>query len=70
MELYEALRLVDTELMKAQTKHPIFARRPASQLAILVEEVGEVAKDINDGKNYKTEVAQVAAVCLRILMDK
>lgn len=62
-----AFELVLNELKKAEIKHPSFYTYPADQLSILMEEVGEVAKDINDEKDYSTEVAQVGAVVLRML---
>lgn len=37
--------------------------------SILGEEVGEIARSINDkdGDNYRTELIQVAAVCIRMI---
>ncbi|MBC7654361.1 MAG: hypothetical protein H7098_07805 [Oligoflexus sp.] len=63
----QAIERILHELAHARTKHPLFPRIPTSQLSILAEEFGEVAKDINDDKDYRTEVAQVAAVCIRML---
>lgn len=43
---------------------------PERKLTILAEEFGEIAMGMNDGDwdNVKTELAQVAAVCLSWLM--
>ncbi len=50
-------------------KHPVFANSMESALAILMEEVGEIARAIQekDTENIKTEIAQAAAVCIRML---
>lgn len=46
-------------------------RNPEVYLAVLVEEVGEIAKAIleKDSENYPVELVQVAAVCLAALED-
>lgn len=54
-------------LRKAEEKHSVFPTDPKQQLPILIEEVGEIAKDINDGNCHKSEVADTLAVCLRML---
>jgi len=43
--------------------------RPLTWLSILVEEVGEVSKAINENKveDYRTETIQVAAVAIAML---
>jgi NTP pyrophosphatase (non-canonical NTP hydrolase) len=48
-------------------KHPHFPMDNGARLAILVEEVGEVAKDIQEKnrKNLRLELIQVAAVAVR-----
>ena len=72
---------VDAELNAAKLKHPNFPEHFANQYAILAEEVGEVAKEWNDFqlsdlnrtaeqkfiKKVRKELAQTAAMCIRIL---
>ena len=67
-----AVQLILTELENARKKHPDFTNNPFLQLSILVEEVGEVAKDLNDKELQKAvkEMAQVAAVIIRMITDK
>jgi NTP pyrophosphatase (non-canonical NTP hydrolase) len=38
--------------------------------AVLTEEVGEVAKALQEGSNLEEEIIQVAAVCLRWLENR
>jgi len=55
---------------KRQNKlHPNFGKTDSEKLMILVEEVGEVAKAIQEGDvdNLKEELVQVAAVAQRWL---
>ena len=49
--------------------HPFFPSKDFEKLSILLEEVGEVAKALNekDEENLKEELIQVAAVCMRWL---
>ncbi len=59
--------LID-ELTYAIEKHPRFATNDHEALSILMEEVGEVAKDVNDKKDSEfidKELLQVAAVSIR-----
>jgi len=53
----------------AKREHPHFADTDAAALAVLVEEVGEVAKAVQelDADGMRREIAQVAAVCVRWL---
>lgn len=50
-------------------KHPVFPDQPHAALSILVEEVGEVAKALNDGDMAAAlfEAAQVGAVIQRFI---
>ncbi len=45
--------------------HPGFPEE--KRLAVLVEEIGEIAKDLCEGKNPDEEITHAAAVCLRWL---
>ena len=69
VNLEEAFRLVQEEICYAEDKH---GKEPFHSddvwLRILVEEVGECARDIHEGKSINTllhEVVQVAAVAVR-----
>ena len=62
------------ELKEAKIKHPYFPETLCQQFTILQEEVGEVAKainDYNDGEGTKQQVRQEllqsTAMCLRML---
>lgn len=63
--------LLGVETMNAKTKHPIFAKSPQHAMCILIEEVGEIAQELNnptlDVKAYRTEILQVMVVCQRML---
>jgi hypothetical protein len=57
-----------TERIRQNRQHPIFP--PEMRFAVLVEEVGEVAQELQgpiDTARLKAELTQVAAVCLRWL---
>lgn len=65
---------VEIELLKAKIKHPNFPEDIFQMLAIMQEEAGEVAMAVNDyhsGKgsieDVKEELAQTAAMCIRML---
>jgi NTP pyrophosphatase (non-canonical NTP hydrolase) len=62
-------RGIEAELWLARRKHPEFARSHQDALAVLMEEVGEVARAIlnADIDNLETELFQVAAVVTRWL---
>jgi NTP pyrophosphatase (non-canonical NTP hydrolase) len=71
----EAKNLINLELEKAKAKHD-FPTDIFKQLAIMQEEAGEVAKAVNDyhylGQdidNVKTELAQTAGMCIRMLIN-
>ncbi|MEG1925840.1 MAG: hypothetical protein RR415_08830 [Ruthenibacterium sp.] len=64
--VFKVLKIIRTEFEKAKAKHPDFSDNP---LAVLVEEVGEIATALQNGdaENLKQEIAQTAAVCVRWL---
>lgn len=55
----------------AKGKHPHFADNANHAVSIMAEELGEVARAVNDGDmdHAKKEAAQLAAVCLRFLKE-
>lgn len=57
------INLITAELRRARSLHA----KP--NLAALVEEVGEVAKDIQEGKNAAYELIQVATVAIRLVSE-
>lgn len=61
--------IIGNEYAQACGKHPIIAKTMEGAFIVLSEEVGSVAKAINDNKKEEmvTEIAQVAAVCFRML---
>lgn len=60
-------RLIDAERLRQDARHPEWDEEKA--LAVLVEEVGEVAKALNEMDKVELirELVQVAAVCVRWL---
>ena len=61
---------MNAELTHAKTKHPWFPKNLHLGHCIIDEEIGEIAKDINDGapmKQLLREVAQGAVTCIRFL---
>lgn len=68
-DISREINLILEEYNNAVFKHPEFVRSILEANAILVEEVGEVSKAIMEAnrENIKTEIAQVAAVCIRML---
>lgn len=68
-----ALEIVAVELGKAKGKHPEFPNIPAEGLAIITEEVGELAEAINDKENkirQVEEAAHVAVTAIRFIEGK
>ena len=62
--------LLNAELLHAKTKHPWFPHNTHLGHCIIDEEIGEIAKDINDRapmKQLLREVAQGAVTCIRFL---
>jgi len=75
MSKNKAVLFLLCELAKAEEKHPAWPKDIIHQAAILSEEAGEVVKEANDiahhGKSRDeicTEVAQVGAMAIRMLM--
>lgn len=63
-------QILNAELTHAKTKHPWFPKNLHLGHCIIDEEIGEIAKDINDGapmKQLLREVAQGAVTCIRFL---
>jgi NTP pyrophosphatase (non-canonical NTP hydrolase) len=60
-------RLIDAERLRQDARHPEWDEEKA--FAVLVEEVGEVAKALNEMDKVELirELVQVAAVCVRWL---
>jgi NTP pyrophosphatase (non-canonical NTP hydrolase) len=65
-----AMQMVSKEIHRQQEKWGIQNHDPMTWLAILTEEVGEVAKAVLEGNSdeYRKELIQVAAVCISALM--
>lgn len=64
------LELLLKELIYARKKHPYFPNSVKEALPVILEELGEVAKSINDQDKLEhilEEVAQTAVTCLRFL---
>ena len=65
---FNAIEAVDFEISRARAKHPTNQHL----LAALVEEVGELAKELLDNGNSehaKTEAMHVACVAIRIMTE-
>lgn len=80
INMYEALNLVKDEVHKAYEKWPVGSTNPLQHLAIILEELGEAARPINDEwnsgkdrdetiKEFREEMVQVAAMAIRALME-
>lgn len=63
---------VARELDAARKKHPLWPVSPFHQVAVITEEVGELAQAVNDDNlnHARQEAAQVAAVAIRFLEGK
>lgn len=64
------IELLTKELIYARKKHPYFPNSVKDALPIILEELGEVAKSINDHNKMEhllEEVAQTAVTCMRFL---
>lgn len=55
---------IHTEIERAQSIHP----QPS--FAALIEEIGEVATDIQNGDDPRAELIQVAAVAVRLIIER
>lgn len=66
-----AIEAILKQLKHAREKHPknFYNFSNAKKICILTEEVGEISKAHNDGDidGFRFEVAQTAAVCIRML---
>ncbi len=75
VEDMEPLSAILSALRHARKKHP-GALTPHERMTVLTEEVGEVAQALNDTgmigcrEAMKGELAQVAAVCIRMMMGE
>jgi NTP pyrophosphatase (non-canonical NTP hydrolase) len=61
---------IEAERLRQDRKWGPSEERPAPSLAVLVEEVGEVAAEMHDSgdpENYRTELIQVAAVAVAMV---
>lgn len=61
---------IKERLAEAKAKHPTFPTTTTEALPILIEEVGELAKAINDSEGKereKSELLDIVAVCVRML---
>lgn len=62
------IQIIEQSLDAARTRHPFFSSNKNQALALLMEEVGEVARAVNDseGNNrIKEELLDVITVCIR-----
>lgn len=67
---------IESELQRAEKKHPIFPQDMFKQLAIMQEEAGEVTKAVlhyhyENGtmEHVRKELIQTAAMCMRMLQN-
>ena len=65
---------IESELQKAEKKHPNYPTDIFKQLAIMQEEAGEVTMAVNDFSNgdctiehVREELIQTAAMCVRMI---
>lgn len=65
---------ISNDVERAEQLHPNYPTDNFKRLAILMEEAGEVAKEVNDiewkdksTEDLKTELIQTAAMCIRFL---
>lgn len=71
-KLMTVLPVLRLEYMRAKTKHPHFPADPARALAIVTEEMLELARAVNDGeprKRVREEAAHVAVTAIRFLEE-
>lgn len=67
---------IESELQRAEKKHPIFPQDMFKQLAIMQEEAGEVTRAVlhyhyENGTmdHIREELIQTAAMCMRMLKN-
>ena len=71
-KLLEILPLLRIEFDRARMKHPEFPADRARALAIVTEELLELARAVNDNdpiEHVRTEAAHVAVTALRFLAE-
>ena len=71
-KLMDVLPVLRLEYMRAKAKHPHFPSDPARALAIVTEEVLELARAVNDvesAKRVREEAAHVAVTAIRLLEE-
>lgn len=62
------IQIIEQSLDAARTRHPFFASNENHALVLLMEEVGEVARAVNDSEGndrIKEELLHVITVCIR-----
>ena len=69
MELEEILWLIAAERERQEKLHPN-VESELHLMTVLVEEVGEVAKALQENTNVTEELVQVAAVAIRWLENR
>jgi len=67
MDKKEIFAAILSERKRQDNLHEYFPLVLSEQMMILMEEIGEVFKAINDNSNTKEELVQCAAVIVRIL---
>lgn len=67
MDRKEIFRLIEEERLRQEIIHPFKHESELYFLAVLMEEVGEVSKALQEGTNVVEELIQVASVCTRWL---
>ena len=71
-KLMTVLPVLRLEHMRAKAKHPRFPADPAAALAIVTEEMLELARAVNDGEprsRVREEAAHVAVTAIRLLEE-
>ena len=71
-KLMDVLPMLRLEYMRAKLKHPHFPGDPARALAIVTEELLELARAVNDGetrKRVREEAVHVAVTAIRFLEE-
>jgi hypothetical protein len=67
---YEVIKEIYKERARQECLHPLANYNDRELMVILTEEVGEVARAIQDGSNVEEELVHVAAVCFRWLENR
>lgn len=67
----KVIQLIHKERARQECLHPLSSEVDDFYfLSILIEEVGEVAKSLQEGTGKEEELIQVASVCFRWLENK